>query len=83
MYTRITEVIIRGSPIPTTKRKYIFFTIVNVSPEISNNFVAANMEVSIQKINTSLWLCYMKKKITIILKIKEETRHRRQTNFGT
>ena len=33
----------------------------------------------IRKINALLWLCNIKKKITIILKIKEGTRRRRQT----
>ena len=41
----------------------------NVSPEILNNFVVPNMESVDPEINTSLWLCYMKK-MTITIKIK-------------
>ena len=37
----------------------------------------------IRKINLSLWFCCIKKKMTIILKIKEGTRHRGQTNCRT
>ena len=40
-------------------------------------------KVSIWKIKTLLWLCNMKKKMTIILKMKEGTRRRGQMNFGT
>ena len=40
-----------------------------------------NMESVDPKINTLLWLCNMKKKMTVILKIKEGTRRRAQTNW--
>jgi len=51
--------------------------------KIKYNFVVPNIESVDPKFNALLWLCNMKKKMTIILKIKEGTRHRGQTNFRT
>jgi len=41
------------------------------------------MESVYPKINELLWLCSMKKKITIILNIKRRKRCRSKTNFRT